>query len=213
MSLILDALRKSDHQHSERRAPDIARAGESKPRQGSPRWVWPVTALLVFNAAVLTWVLFAREPAPVATQNTTTATAQPAPTLSEPLVRETAVRAEVRSLLAETIDDARADRNAASESPPPSTASQTALTQQSNRSEPSSAIPIYDPVKASNEWQLPVLQLELHVYTVDPASRFGFINSQKVVEGTSIKEGPRVLEITQQGIILQYRSQRFQLTP
>lgn len=59
--------------------------------------------------------------------------------------------------------------------------------------------------------QLPALRLDLHVYAVNPAERFVFINMRKLKEGESLPEGVRVEQITPTGAQLSYRGQRFSL--
>ena len=55
------------------------------------------------------------------------------------------------------------------------------------------------------------LSLDLHVYAARKQDRFVFINLAKYQEGQILKEGPRVEEITNDGVILQYQGERFLL--
>jgi general secretion pathway protein B len=59
--------------------------------------------------------------------------------------------------------------------------------------------------------QLPELRLDFHVYDVDPAKKFVFINMRKLREGESLPEGVRVEAITQHGAQLSYRGTQFTL--
>lgn len=56
---------------------------------------------------------------------------------------------------------------------------------------------------------IPELRLDLHVYDVDPAKRFVFINMRKLREGETLPDGVRVEEITQSGARMSYRGMRF----
>ena len=58
---------------------------------------------------------------------------------------------------------------------------------------------------------VPELRLELHVFSNLPAERFAFINSRKYREGDTLQEGPRVDEITRDGVVLDFRGRRFLL--
>jgi general secretion pathway protein B len=58
---------------------------------------------------------------------------------------------------------------------------------------------------------LPVLNIDLHVYSGDPAQRFVIINGQRLHEGGQLKEGPRVEQITPDGAILNHQGTRFLL--
>jgi general secretion pathway protein B len=59
--------------------------------------------------------------------------------------------------------------------------------------------------------QIPELRLDLHVYAVDPAQRFIFINMRKLREGETLPDGVRVEQITPAGAQLSYRGTRFSL--
>jgi general secretion pathway protein B len=69
-------------------------------------------------------------------------------------------------------------------------------------------LPSRDEVLAQGN-QIPDLRLDLHVYAVNPAERFVFINMRKLREGESLPEGVRVDEITPNGVELYYRGKRF----
>jgi general secretion pathway protein B len=71
-----------------------------------------------------------------------------------------------------------------------------------------SSIPSRDEVLAQGT-QLPDLRLDLHVYAVDPAKRFVFINMRKLRQGEMLPEGVRVEQITPTGAQLSYRGTRF----
>lgn len=60
--------------------------------------------------------------------------------------------------------------------------------------------------------QVPAMRLDLHVYDAEPARRYAFINMKKVREGETTGDGSRVLEITRDGVVLDYRSTEFLLT-
>ncbi len=58
---------------------------------------------------------------------------------------------------------------------------------------------------------LPNLQLELHVFSPNPVERFVFINSSRYGEGDILQEGPQVITITIDGVILSYAGENFVL--
>jgi general secretion pathway protein B len=59
--------------------------------------------------------------------------------------------------------------------------------------------------------KLPELRLDLHVYAARPADRYAFINMHKLREGDVTPEGVRVVEITADGAVLDYRGTEFLL--
>ncbi len=68
-----------------------------------------------------------------------------------------------------------------------------------------------DSLGGSGALNLPDLRLDVHVYSSVAAERFVFVNSRKYSEGQTLSEGPHVERITQDGVILSYRNQRFVL--
>lgn len=57
----------------------------------------------------------------------------------------------------------------------------------------------------------PGLRIEVHVYDVSPERRWAMINGAKVVEGTVLLEGPRVVEIAQDGIVFDWKGRHARL--
>jgi general secretion pathway protein B len=60
---------------------------------------------------------------------------------------------------------------------------------------------------------VPPLKLELHAYSDTPAERFVFINGRKYKEGERLADGPEVVRIEPNGVVLSQHGQRFQLAP
>ncbi len=58
---------------------------------------------------------------------------------------------------------------------------------------------------------VPALRLELHAYSDKPAERFVFINGRKYKEGERLTEGPEIVKIEANGVVLSEQGQRFQL--
>ena len=59
--------------------------------------------------------------------------------------------------------------------------------------------------------QLPDMHLDIHVYSGQPNDRFVFVNMTKYKEGATLTEGPRITEITPDGVVLDYFGTRFLL--
>jgi general secretion pathway protein B len=70
-------------------------------------------------------------------------------------------------------------------------------------------IPTLESLGGSGTLALPPLRLDVHVYSAVATERFAFINSHKYQEGQVLSEGPTLEKITQDGVILNYRGQRF----
>jgi general secretion pathway protein B len=58
---------------------------------------------------------------------------------------------------------------------------------------------------------LPALVLSMHVYHADPARRFALINDERVAEGSPLGNDLNVREIRPDGVVLEFRGERFLL--
>jgi general secretion pathway protein B len=72
-------------------------------------------------------------------------------------------------------------------------------------------IPSVDQLSPQATAGLPPLNLDLHVYTTDSASRFVMIGGHRYREGDALDSGPLVEQITPDGVVLNYRGNRFLL--
>jgi len=188
MSLILDALRKSERSRRQSLTGQIG-AGETpsgRARMPVP-WVTLLGVLLLVNAVAL-GIFYWRSP-----QTPVQAAAQPA-----------AYRPSVRPLAEEaaaTPERAPPPVPAAPAPTPPAVAAGNIQTAPSDSSPPTTTVPA----------GLPPLHLDVHAYAVKPADRFVMINLAQYHIGDTLKEGPRVVDITPQGVILEYQGSRFLL--
>lgn len=73
-------------------------------------------------------------------------------------------------------------------------------------------LPSAEQLIGSGALNIPILNLDLHVYSDKPAGRFVVINSRKYKEGGQLSEGPTVDSITRDGVILVHNGQRFSLS-
>ena len=69
----------------------------------------------------------------------------------------------------------------------------------------------FNNLRAQGVLQLPDMHLDIHVYSGQPADRFVFINMSKYKERATLAEGPRVKEITPEGVILEFGGNDFLL--
>jgi general secretion pathway protein B len=70
-------------------------------------------------------------------------------------------------------------------------------------------IPTLQSLGGNGALGLPPLRLDVHVYSSVATERFAFINSHKYQEGQVLAEGPTLEKVAQDGVILNYRGQRF----
>lgn len=77
---------------------------------------------------------------------------------------------------------------------------------------PQESLPSIDQVRNGVLPSLAPLRLDVHVYSEKTDERFVFINMKKYHEGEEIREGPRVASIETSGVVLEYQGQKFVLT-
>ena len=216
MSFILDALRKSETERQKAQVPGIGDAPLVVHQKHVPRWTVGLIAGLSVCLVALGWFWLRdagtgtdQDAASVAASSTqtitgsatsntesdsgaaisSTPTAPPAASIS-PVSRPAG---EVRDLSAEALQ--------ATAAPSPAGTS-IAPTPQPATPEVFAAPMLTLAQYRASGGALPVLNLELHVYSPAAAERFVFINSSKYVEGQTLAEGPRLGAITVDGAVL-----------
>ena len=229
MSFILDALKKSEQERRRQQAPSITEQPYGQHTRNRPWWVWLVIGLLMVNFGFL-MVLFLRKdspapaPAPAAVSNSNSpSAAHPESSAAAPVI--TARNSEVRALEEEASNPAAPDDTTSlllssatsSESAPlvQAAASSASAINNGINTYPSKSrtglTSTLESLGGSAALNLPELRLDLHVYSDNKLQRFAFINSKKYFEGQTLSEGPLVEQITEEGVVLSYRSQRFLL--
>ncbi|MEE8428936.1 MAG: general secretion pathway protein GspB [Gammaproteobacteria bacterium] len=73
-------------------------------------------------------------------------------------------------------------------------------------------IPLWRELPADIRQSLPLISLDVHVYTEQASDRFVLINLLRYKEGDVLEEGPRVERITPEGMVLFYQGERFRIT-
>jgi len=244
MSLILDALRKSEHERERRSLPGLVDlpAYPDTGRSRLPLALACLGVLLAVNIIVrsIVWLrpkpstpAAAPAPAPTAARSTAAMAAalpvarppdRPAPTVGSRIARSSRV-AEVRPLGSEA---GAADATPDYPQPPPSRARTTPEPSLVRRAPATSAAPAAAGARARvgpesagvpsiNELPtqalagLPRLNIDLHVYSPDPAQRFVVVNGQRLREGEALREGPTLERITADGVVLNHQGTRFLL--
>lgn len=230
MSLILDALRKSEHQRQRETGPALAVIPESGHVERLPTWVLVLGALLVLNALVLAGLLLTKRPdkpvavdapaaAPVSSPQAGSAASPAALARPETADRSTPLelpskppRSEVRPLTTEVGDPPQPASSAGN----PSTARQggTRAPAQdqavfSGTANEDARLPRFNDLVVRGELNVPHMHVDIHVFSGDPGERFVFINMRRYNEGQATQEGPRVERITRDGVVMDYQGQRF----
>jgi general secretion pathway protein B len=215
MSLILDALRKSERTRQQSLTGQLG-AGETPP--GPARlplpWVTLLGILLLVNAVVLAvffWHGSAPEPA-----------ATP-PTAANLQSQSAPYRPEVRPLSEEAPTPQVAEPATPAPAVVPAVVPARAPAAGTRQATPQAApigaqnagadLTSYDDLPADVRQSLPALHLDVLGYATKPADRFVVINLQRYRAGDTTADGVQVVDILPQGAVLESRGTRFLLPP
>lgn len=221
MSFILDALRKSDTERQQQAAPGLATTVQ-RTQGGKPSiWIPLLTAVLILNAAVLTWFLLTD--ADDTTANPAAAAAPPATPAAKAATRSLRDEVEptpdtmVRAPAATPPPAAREPVVAVAPEPAPpigrdaAPAVIAATPEQPDTDTIRAGLPGFEQLLAGGIISVSPLHLDIHVFAGEPSKRFVFINMTKYREGDRLTEGPVLEEITDDGVILNHQGNRFTL--
>jgi len=70
-------------------------------------------------------------------------------------------------------------------------------------------VPQYYELAYSVRKDIPQFNLSMHVFAADPAARFIVVDGERKAEGDAVKEGLVLREVRTDGIVLEFRGQRF----
>jgi len=207
MSFILDALKKSESDRQQQGSAEFSGIPTSDRREGAPRWLWVLGALLAINLAVLLGLLLKPSSPPAAAAAPAAATSSAA--LDVPVTTDTNEFAQ-QVAAARQNAPARADTRPASAESARNDPPAPTLTSPREHSD-AAALPTIHEVQANGLVSLPELHVDIHVYSEIAEDRFVFINMSKHKEGSRLTEGPLVREITPGGVVLSHNGTTFLL--
>ncbi len=218
MSYILEALKKADRERNIGEVPDLEAAhwGVRKPSRTS-RWPFVVAALLLFNAALLVYLLGrdssgtsgqadAVSDAPVRAPQ---ATAEPLQRLDKPVPgRPREMRPKVNFPPPAAAVAAQQDRRAARPDRVPPVVEAATL---SPASQVDAQLPEWSelPLEFRGGFALP--HIDVHVYAEEAARRFVLIDLKKYREGDTLSTGAVLEKIGPGSIQLFYQGTRFRV--
>lgn len=196
MSFILDALKKSETERQRQSSAEFAGVPTSSRREGPPRWLWVLGALLAINLAMLVGLLLRPDIEPA------TPTATPASTSEPALANEFAEQVAAARKQGPPQADPEPSSAAALPAEPTPAPAQPPAAAVSDEPMNTAALPTIQEVRANGAVTLPDLHVDIHVYGANPDDRFVFINMVKYKEGSRLEAGPLVQEITPDGVVL-----------
>lgn len=200
MSFILDALKKSETERQQQSGAEFSSIPSSSGNTQSFKWIWILGLLLLVNVVVLVGILM------------------------RPKEADTEIRAPVSAPSSAPIESRRVNAQSFEEKiaaakqkqPAPLDDIDTHLNVPQSTARPAAArdrarVLTIDEVRVNGSLQMTDLHLDIHVYSETPAERFVFINMTKYREQSQLEEGPKVLEITAEGVILEHEGVTFLL--
>lgn len=227
MSLILEALRKSEAERQRGRAPGLfveQRPARSRGRR-VPSWAWVLGALPL--AVLLAWgwrewqraeVVLVTPPAPSAATVAEARPTQVAPR-TEVAPREPGALAPITLAPAAAPAAAPAPAPAPVAAPAPAVVASPAApsvpppmpAEPASPAPPIATLPGLGALSATDRAGLPPLKLSMHVYADAPAQRFVILDGQRLGEGASPASGVVLEEIRRDGLVLSVNGQRLLL--
>lgn len=216
MSLILDALKKSDRNRERGKVPDLQADHSSivpppPPLRRYRRWLWSLLVLLVLVGAGLLWQQWPTTTAAV-TPPVRQAVPAPPPSITPPVEPVTApAPAPLKPARTATIPRAEVPVAAGASKPIP--AEKPAVSSKQVDKSSSSEPEVYELADLPSHIAqgLPELTVSVHYYTPNPESRMVRINNRILREGGSLPGGIKITGIEKTGIICEIQGVRFRL--
>lgn len=202
MSFILDALKKSETERQQQTGAEFSAVPSSSGDEQSFKWLWILALLLLVNIAVLVGVLMRPD-------NPTTEPAE----ISDPPTQPSQVAEpsfEEKVAAAKQNQPELTSAATAAQEPQPARAVSTTVARPATRPAAARVLTI-DEVRLNGSLELTDLHLDIHVYSDDPDERFVFINMVKHREQSRLEEGPQVIEIRPDGVVLKHQGTTFLL--
>lgn len=195
MSIILDALRKSENERQTQSPAEFAAIPSSTASKSVPRWIWIVAMLLAINLVVLIGLLLRPDRIP------------PIPVQTGEIIELDLSEEAAQPSFTDQVAVARLNEPAEKEAPIENLpAVETPPVKPADANYPN----IHE-VRANGLIAIDDLHLDIHVYSTVPEDRFVFINMSKHREGSRLDEGPLVTEITPDGVVLHHQGTSFLL--
>ena len=203
MSFILDALKKSETDRQQQGNAEFAAVPIGPRATSVPRWLWVVGVLLAINLIVLIGLLLRPDSSPSTTQTAVSTISRPSqPEVTLPPSFEEKVATAQKNVPAQQEADAEVEAAA-------DTVRAVLISQDPSSVSSDDLHPTLQEIRARGALNLPELHLDIHVYSDEPKDRFVFINMSKLREGSQLAEGPVVVEITLDGVVLGHQGQFF----
>ncbi|HJW82264.1 MAG TPA: general secretion pathway protein GspB [Acidiferrobacterales bacterium] len=215
MSSILDALKKSERQRSLGRDLIFRNASANAAPRLTVFAVAVLATLLLLALAIGALLFSLREPVlppPASTSVETPAPSTVSGTGADPVNTSTAAPASAaRTEMVPALDSQAHARIQATPLPEKSARSGAPSSADTRPVTGTGEAPWLSSLPPAFRSSLPPLSVNIHVYSPDQSQRILYINNRQARQGERIEGGVVVEEIVHDGVVLQYRGQRFKL--
>ncbi|MGA9852519.1 MAG: general secretion pathway protein GspB [Gammaproteobacteria bacterium] len=227
MSLILDALRKSERSRQQTLTGQVSTADAPARGHIPVPWATLIGILLIVNIIVLAIIFWRSHSSVVVPVLPVTQAVRSAPSAVEPTfiyhpeIRSLAMEAAAASsspatpantaFTAAAVTPAKAASTHIAPAAPVTVPATAAAAPGNSANLSTDNAPPLDTLPLAFQQSLPSLHLDVHSYSQNPADRFVVINMQHYQKGDTLKEGPKVIQIVPDGVILEYNGQQFLL--
>jgi general secretion pathway protein B len=226
MSLILEALRKSEAERRRAQAPDLRAELPPAPLQrrvAIPAWAWLLPASALVLAAA--WLMRTPDQASPATPGTDAG--MPANRETSPTLPVVPRLSPATAVVATTPTTATTQASASPQPPSPAVAEPTAVTAPEPIPAPVEPLPLptvatppadandsdilqLSDLSAAERKSLPPLKVSMHMWDGDATRRFVIVDGSRLVEGDRIGDAV-VTTITADGVLLDWNGRRLKL--
>ena len=224
MSFILDALRKSDAERQRAVTPGLADVRYAAPRSRRTVWLPILVVVLAANGIFMAVQWFGRDANRIAPEPVVAAPESPVEMPRPPDIRPLSRESDLGEPQFEPPLEPESDSLVVREMTEPATEAPTPSPDIAAATKPvvptgarpsriitGEELPTVEQMIGTGTLNIPMLNLDLHVYSERPAGRFVVINSRKYKEGAQLSEGPTIERITSNGVVLSSQGHRFTL--
>lgn len=208
MSLILEALKKSEQQRQREKAPNLQSIHQPAPiaskKSASPWWLLAVVVVILNLTFFVYW--FWRE------QNNAAPLAHTTPTNTKPEPSTQTDSATPSGALTQNADTVQNSETAARSQPEFTQISPRGTVSQPVASEALQRVYEVNELPESVRNNLPAMTFSFHVYSENPEQRTIIINDRRIREGEDVSSGLRLEAITQDGVILFFEQHRIHIS-
>ena len=206
MSLILEALRKSEAERRRGNTPDVAMELPPAPlrtRNATPAWLWPALLAAIVVGALAWWLAGRGDAAQPATPVIDSAIVEPAPVAAAPAVVPRAPVA-APAVTAPAPVQTMATPEPAVVTPPVPASQQPPPTRELPPPPPPITQPLIDVPSATS---MSGVKLSMHMWDASADKRFVILNGQRMAEGDRNGE-VQVIAIERDGVVVERDRQR-----